>query len=390
MGNQVGPVVDKSTTYGETAILHYACCEMQGWRETMEDASLCQEVKLCDKSVNVFGVFDGHGGPLISKFVASNFIDLLKKTYEEDKENNEQLNNAIVKSFLSLDEMLQQNEVNEFLKEINNKIKSHQESFDFKFTNMASGSSLSDLKHPSISSMDSSNLSKKSTENANSSTISSSVESIEDKTISETKKKYAELFKKRDLIARNMGTTANIVILDNNYFYVANAGDSLAVVYKNRTAIRLNTEHKPSIPSEEERIAKAGLKIFNNRIEGKLNLSRAIGDLCFKNNSKLKPYEQAVTCYPEINKYKITDDMEFIVMGCDGIWDCVDIQKFCNHISLELKIGLKSPSEIISSLMDNLISRTKECKSNLKTPSLAPIGTDNMTCTLLVFKNERK
>lgn len=35
MGNQVGPVVDKTTTYGETDILHYACCEMQGWRETM-------------------------------------------------------------------------------------------------------------------------------------------------------------------------------------------------------------------------------------------------------------------------------------------------------------------------------------------------------------------
>lgn len=338
-------------------------------------------------------MFDGHGGPLISKFVASNFIDLLKKSYEEDKENkdhNESLNNVIVKSFLSLDEMLQQNEVNEFLKELHNKIKSHQESFDFKFTNIPNSSSFSSLKHPSLSTTDSSNLSKKSTETHNSSSISSSVESVEDKTIADSKKKYAELFKKRDLIARNMGTTANIIILENNYFYVANAGDSLAVVYKNRTAIRLNTEHKPSLISEEERIAKAGLKIINNRIEGRLNLSRAIGDLCFKSNSKLKPYEQAVTCYPEINKYKITDDMEFIVMGCDGIWDCVDIQKFCSHISLELKIGIKTPSEIISSLMDNLISRTKECKSNLKTPPIAPIGTDNMTCTLLVFKDQRK
>ena len=88
-----------------------------------------------------------------------------------------------------------------------------------------------------------------------------------------------------------------------------------------------------------------------------------IGDLCFKTNIKLKPYEQAVTCYPEVNKVKLTDDIEFIIMGCDGIWDCVDIQKFCDQISLELSEGVKVLSQLVSSLMDKIISRTKECKN---------------------------
>ena len=48
-------------------------------------------------------------------------------------------------------------------------------------------------------------------------------------------------------------------------------------------------------------------------------------------------------------------------MGCDGIWDCVDIQKFCDQISLDLKKGI--PSQVISNLMDKILSKTKECKT---------------------------
>lgn len=80
-----------------------------------------------------------------------------------------------------------------------------------------------------------------------------------------------------DLVASNMGTTANILLLKNNYLYVANVGDSMAVLYKNGQVVRLNQEHKPSLPSEFTRISKSGAKIINNRIDGRLNLTRAIG-----------------------------------------------------------------------------------------------------------------
>ncbi len=79
------------------------------------------------------------------------------------------------------------------------------------------------------------------------------------------------------LVSFYSGTTANIILLIRNHLYIANAGDSLAVMYKNRKAIKLNTEHKLNIISERDRVTKAGKKIFNNRIEGKLNVSRAIG-----------------------------------------------------------------------------------------------------------------
>lgn len=80
-----------------------------------------------------------------------------------------------------------------------------------------------------------------------------------------------------DLIAKNMGTTANILFIKNNYIYLANVGDSMAVIFKNGEAIRLNQEHKVTLISESSRISKSGARIVNNRIEGRLNLTRAIG-----------------------------------------------------------------------------------------------------------------
>jgi serine/threonine protein phosphatase PrpC len=90
-----------------------------------------------------------------------------------------------------------------------------------------------------------------------------------------------------DLIAKNMGTTANILFIKNNYLYFANVGDSIAVMFKNGLAIRLNNEHKVTLPSESSRIAKSGAKIINNRIEGKLNLTRAIGNIIKKKIKKV-------------------------------------------------------------------------------------------------------
>jgi len=79
--------------------------------------------------------------------------------------------------------------------------------------------------------------------------------------------------------------------------------------------------------------------------------------LSFKNNKNLKFYEQSVTSYPEITKFKITKDIEFCIMACDGIWDCVDEQKLCEHIFLQLKSKQKI-SDIISDLMDKILAKT--------------------------------
>jgi len=83
----------------------------------------------------------------------------------------------------------------------------------------------------------------------------------------------------------------------------------------------------------------------------------------FKNNKNLKRHEQSVIANPDISKFKITPDMEFIIMGCDGVWDCVDVQLVCDYISSRLKEKTEI-SKIIADLFDVLVPKTN--KSNYK------------------------
>ena len=81
-----------------------------------------------------------------------------------------------------------------------------------------------------------------------------------------------------------MGTTEKIMLIKNGVIYIANVGDSLSVMYKNRKAYNLNREHQTKIESEKERVLKSGASFVRYRINGMLNLTRAIGDLKFKSN----------------------------------------------------------------------------------------------------------
>ncbi len=58
-----------------------------------------------------------------------------------------------------------------------------------------------------------------------------------------------------------------------------NAGDSRCILGTNGKVDYATTDHKPDDPAELARIKKAGGEVMEGRINGNLNLSRAIGDL---------------------------------------------------------------------------------------------------------------
>ena len=73
-----------------------------------------------------------------------------------------------------------------------------------------------------------------------------------------------------------------------NVLICANAGDSRCVVAENGRAIPMSVDHKPTQKRERDRIYKAGSTVnVEGRIDGNLNLSRAIGDIAQKKNLKL-------------------------------------------------------------------------------------------------------
>ena len=63
------------------------------------------------------------------------------------------------------------------------------------------------------------------------------------------------------------------------------------MIHENGTAKELSFDHKPENPKELDRITKAGGFVRFGRVNGNLNLTRAIGDLEFKSDSKLRPEE---------------------------------------------------------------------------------------------------
>ena len=61
--------------------------------------------------------------------------------------------------------------------------------------------------------------------------------------------------------------------------------------------------------------------ITEGRVDGNLNLTRSLGDLKYKHRPHLKPEEQAITANPDTYVIDLDNEVDFILMGCDGIWE---------------------------------------------------------------------
>ena len=64
------------------------------------------------------------------------------------------------------------------------------------------------------------------------------------------------------------------------------------------------------------------MRVVDNRVDGVLAVARAFGDCAFKLKPILGAAGQAVTCMPDFVELDRTSDDEYIIIACDGIWDC--------------------------------------------------------------------
>lgn len=122
-------------------------------------------------------------------------------------------------------------------------------------------------------------------------------------------------------IGGSVGCTANVVLITPTHYYIANAGDSRSVLCRSGKAIALSEDHKPESQIEEDRIRKAGGTITMGRVNGGLNLTRSFADFDYKRVSSLPYDQQMITCKPDVKTVERKKEDEFILMGCDGIWE---------------------------------------------------------------------
>lgn len=88
---------------------------------------------------------------------------------------------------------------------------------------------------------------------------------------------------------------------------------------------------------KKRELNKAGGYVTMDRVNGNLNLSRALGDFTYKEKDTLSPEEQMVICVPEIKTVEINKDTEFFIIACDGIWDWMDNQEARDYIDKKYK-----------------------------------------------------
>lgn len=120
-----------------------------------------------------------------------------------------------------------------------------------------------------------------------------------------------------------VGTTAVVTLLSSQSMYLANAGDSRAVLYRDGVALALTDDHKAAREDETARVEAAGGQIlFWNgvRVMGLLAVSRAIGD------HSLRPYVIADPEVTVVNRHPLD---ELLVMASDGLWDVISNQEAC-------------------------------------------------------------
>lgn len=136
------------------------------------------------------------------------------------------------------------------------------------------------------------------------------------------------------------GSTAIVAVVhgqppDGVKVYVANVGDSRAVLCRNGNAVPLSEDHKPDRADEMKRIRRAGGQVINaggvarvasaaamNGSHGSIFLSvaRSFGDI------GLKEPDPLVIAEPDIEVRHILPGDTAIVLGCDGIWDVLSNQ----------------------------------------------------------------
>jgi serine/threonine protein phosphatase PrpC len=174
----------------------------------------------------------------------------------------------------------------------------------------------------------------------------------------------------------NSGTCSIGVFLIRTKCYITNLGDSRAVLYrvtpKERLAIELSYDHKPTRPDEKERILKSGGKveklIHDNQPVGPyrvwlddegpgIAMTRTLGDLQAKKIGLIsEPEIESIELHPQTDK--------FIVIGSDGIWDVMssaEVVGFVNqYINREVTPGeMPRDKDIRESAAEELVKEAR-------------------------------
>lgn len=126
-----------------------------------------------------------------------------------------------------------------------------------------------------------------------------------------------------------------------------NCGDSRGVTVRGPAEdesapplIMESVDHKPDHPAERARIEAAGGCVLLDRVprlDGKLAVSRALGDFEFKSDGGLPISQQKVSCLPDVYELSDLAPGTLVVLACDGLWDVMTSGAVAEFVSSRLR-----------------------------------------------------
>ncbi|KAJ4880399.1 Protein phosphatase 2C 56 [Raphanus sativus] len=187
-----------------------------------------------------------------------------------------------------------------------------------------------------------------------------------------------------------VGSTSVVAVVFPTHIFVANCGDSRAVLCRGKTALPLSTDHKPDREDEAARIEAAGGKVIRwngARVFGVLAMSRSIGD------RYLKP---SIIPDPEVTAVRRVKEDDCLILASDGVWDVMTDEEACEMARKRILWHKKNMVAGDASLLANERRgegedpAAKSAAEYLSKLALQRGSKDNITVVVVDLKPQRK
>ena len=215
--------------------------------------------------------------------------------------------------------------------------------------------------------------------------------------ITEEKFKIEQALKENGELNDSSGSCGIMAMIQGNKCIIANVGDSRLVLFKKGKVFFATEDHKPNTETEKRRIKLAGGEIYQTitlfplrqngkEIEppwrvlpGRLSVSRTFGDIEAK-ETKFGGIPGVVLALPDITEIELDNEFNFMVIGCDGIFDVLSNEEILECIKIVLKE--KNVKEIKE---DDVHELCGDFAAMIVKSAIAKDSSDNVSCIVVSF-----
>ncbi|CAI9116301.1 OLC1v1017412C1 [Oldenlandia corymbosa var. corymbosa] len=170
-----------------------------------------------------------------------------------------------------------------------------------------------------------------------------------------------EILSNSSNLGRGGSTAVTAILINGRRLWVANVGDSRAVLSRGGQAIQMTIDHEPN--NERGSIENKGGFVSNMpgdvpRVNGQLAVSRAFGDKSLKSHLRSDP---------DILDMNIDVNCDILILASDGLWKVVS-----NQDAVDIARKTKDPQRAAEQLVAEALKRDSK---------------DDISCVVIRFKN---